>query len=191
MKIPTKVTIECTADSYTTTVYVDDEVVSRRDRHRDDRRIRHRRQTLRHSGGLDVNEDYAALLDELEFICREYMGDDNALEVAACIRVGEIIETLRLVLKPSPAAVPDARLGNLIHVWDYENPEDGHWDNIEEYLSDTTPNVGEVVRLNVAMPLQDVEVEMLEVGKYGEPIRWEVRDVKTGALLAAAQKENS
>jgi len=87
------------------------------------------------------------------------------------------------------AVAKDARLGNRLHVWDYENPEDGSWDNIEEYLHDTTPNVGEVVRLNLAMPLTDVVVEMLEVGDCGEPIRWEVRDVKTGTILSATDTE--
>lgn len=93
---------------------------------------------------------------------------------------------------PVPAAqakvADDVRLGNRLYVWDYENPEDGSWDNIEEYLHDTTPGVGDVVRLNLAMPLQDVEVEMLEVGRSGEPIRWQVRDVKTGDMLAAKAK---
>ena len=94
--------------------------------------------------------------------------------------------------KEAQPAVPDdvakdARLGSLLYVWDYENPEDGQWDNIEEYLHDTTPNVGEVVRLNLALPLVDVVVEMLEVGKCGEPIRWEVRDVKTGAVLSTTE----
>lgn len=87
------------------------------------------------------------------------------------------------------AVARDARLGNRLYVWDYENPEDGSWDNIEEYLHDTTPNVGDVVRLNLALPLVDVVVEMLEVGKCGEPIRWEVRDVKTGAILSATDSE--
>lgn len=54
-----------------------------------------------------MNEDYAALLNELESLCREYMGDDNALEAAACIRAIEIIEAIRND-RHVPAQEPDA-----------------------------------------------------------------------------------
>ena len=117
-----------------------------------------------------MNEDYAALLDELEFLCREYMGDDNALEVAACIRVGEIIETLRLVLKPAPAAVPDdvardaaryrAVRGNLAHIW---------------FTSADNVLLGVSVEKDVGQPY------------YGD--RMADFDAAADALLDAAQKE--
>jgi len=105
----------------------------------------------------------------------------NAVQIARQFNFSEV--------PPAEAkAADDVRLGNRLYVWDYDNPEDGSWDNIEEYLHDTTPNAGETVRLNLALPLQDVEVEMLEVGKSGEPIRWVVRDAKTGTMLAPRRR---
>lgn len=141
--------------------------------------------------GLDVAY-FCEKLDALSLDADHYTPAEMARALARLAKTADenvLSEPEFAPVSPAEAKVAnDVRLGNRLYVWDYENPEDGLWDNIEEYLHDTTPGVGDVVRLNLAMPLQDVEVEMLEVGRFGEPIRWQVRDVKTGAMLAAKAK---
>ena len=72
MSIPTKVTVECTADGYTTTVYAGDEVVS----HRASRMESRGRARSTEKGDVfdDLPDEFEDLADEIDSVTSAMFG---------------------------------------------------------------------------------------------------------------------